>query len=272
MAVSMKDKIVVITGGATGIGFALARQFGADGARVILAEPREHRLREACEALSEMSIDASYKVCDVTDLAQVEALADFTWDTHGRCDVLINNAGIGSREKRLPDVPMEDAHAIMNVNFWGVWHGCRVFGNRMKAQGTPAMIYNTGSENSFFCATTSAAYIASKHAVLGLTETFREQMPDFITVGLIIPGWVATELTSGFEDVAMPADEFAGIIYPQILGRERFVVSHSYNTVRIGERMAALTDAYARYAPRYDGDEAYDVRHYIQQVRERGSI
>ncbi|MCZ4297960.1 SDR family NAD(P)-dependent oxidoreductase [Henriciella marina] len=272
MATNMENRTVVITGGATGIGFALARQFGADGARIILAEPRENRLQEACEALKETGTEANYKVCDVTDLTQVEALADYAWQTYGGCDVLLNNAGVGSREKRLPDVPMDDAHHIMNVNFWGVWHGCRVFGERMKDQGTPAMIYNTGSENSFFCATNAAAYIASKHAVLGLTETFREQMPDFITVGMIIPGWVSTELTPGFEDVAMHADEFAGIIYPQILEGERFVVSHAYNTVRIDERMEALKHAYARYAPRHEGDEEYDVRLYIQRIRERGSI
>ena len=268
----MKDKVVVITGGATGIGYALARTFGADGAKIVLAEPRENRLQQACEALGKSGIDARYAVCDVTDLSSVEALADFTWTQHGQCDVLINNAGIGSREKRLPDVPMDDAHHIMNVNFWGVWHGCRVFGNRMKAQGKQAMIYNTGSENSFFCATNAAAYIASKHAVLGLTETFREQMPDHITVGLIIPGWVSTELTPGFEDVAMHADEFAGIIYPQIVAGERFVVSHAYNTVRIDERMDALKDAYASYAPRHEGDEKYDVQQYIRKIRERGQI
>ena len=268
----MEDKVVVITGGATGIGFALAKQFGAEGAKIIIAEPRKARLEEACDALGQLGIDARWTICDVAKLEDVEALADFAWQQHGQCDVLINNAGIGSREKRLPDVPMEEAHRIMDVNFWGVWHGCRVFGNRMKAQGTPAMIYNTGSENSFFCATTAAAYIASKHAVLGLTETFREQMPDFITVGLIIPGWVASEMSADFNAYTMPTDEFAGIIYPQIKAGERFVVSHAYNAVRIDERMDALKDAYARHAPRYEGDDEYDVRILVSRLRERGQL
>ncbi|WP_300393532.1 SDR family oxidoreductase [Henriciella sp.] len=268
----MKDKVVVITGGATGIGFALARKFGADGAKIVIGEPREHRLKEACEKLEALGIDARSTVCDVSSLDNVEALADFTWDEHGRCDVLLNNAGIGSREKRLPDVPMEEAHRIMDVNFWGVWHGCRVFGNRMKEQGSPAMIYNTGSENSFFCATTAAAYIASKHAVLGLTETFRDQMPDFIKIGLIIPGWVASELNPDFNEYAMETDAFADIIYPQIKAGERFVVSHAYNAVRIEQRMGALKSAFTKYAPRYEGDEEYDVRILVQRLRERGQI
>lgn len=120
MPMDMKNKVVVITGGATGIGFALAKQFGADGAKIVIAEPREHRLKEACDKLSYMDVDASAAVCDVSKLESVEALADYVWDAHGQCDVLLNNAGIGSREKRLPDVPMEDAHRIMDVNFWGV--------------------------------------------------------------------------------------------------------------------------------------------------------
>lgn len=269
---NMKDKTAVITGGATGIGYALAKKFGADGAKLVIAEPREHRLKEACEMLGELGIDARWTVCDVADLESVEKLAHFAWGEHGRCDVLINNAGIGLREKRLPDTPMEDAHRIMDVNFWGVWHGCRVFGNRMKEQGSPAMIYNTGSENSFFCASTGAAYIASKHAVLGLTEMFRQQVPDHITVGLIIPGWVASELNPQFNEHVMPTDDFAAIIYPQIKAGERFVVSHAYNVVRIDERMDALKAAYATYAPRYEGDEEYDVKLLVRRLRDRGLI
>ena len=268
----MQGKVVVITGGATGIGFALAKRFGGDGAKIVIGEPRAETLEAACEALAGMGVDARWTVCDVSSLESVEALADFAWDAHGRCDVVINNAGIGSRERRVPDVSLEDAHRIMDVNFWGVWHGCRVFGQRMKDQGTPAWIYNTGSENSLFCATTAAAYIASKHAVLGLTETFREQVPDFIKVGLIIPGWVASDLNPDFNRHAMDTDAYAAIIYPQILAGERFVVSHAYNTVRIDERMDALRDAYARHAPRYAGDDEYDVRILVKRLREQGQI
>ena len=268
----MKDKVVTITGGATGIGFALAKQFGAEGAKIIIGEPRENRLKEACKTLEKLGIDARSTVCDVTKLDSVEALADFAWTQHGQCDVLINNAGISVRERRLPNTSMEDAHRIMDVNFWGVWHGCRVFGDRMRKQDTPAMIYNVGSENSFFSAVPSAAYVASKHAVLGLTEVFREQMEGHITVGLIIPGWVASELNPDFNKFAMETDEFAAIIYPQIKAGERFVVSHAYNTVRIGERMDALNAAFEAHAPRHEGDEDYDVRTVIARLRESGAI
>ena len=95
----------------------------------------------------------------------------------------------------------------------GVWHGCKVFGKRLIEQGTPAAIYTTGSENSFFVAVPqSAAYVASKHAVYGLTEAFAEEMPEYVKVGLITPGFVGSELIpEGGRQLAMPPDEFASI-------------------------------------------------------------
>lgn len=92
--VNMKDNVVIITGGATGIGFALAKAFGRQGARIIIAEPRETHLQEAVKTLNNMGLEATYLVCDVVDITQVEALADFAWETYGQVNLLINNAGV----------------------------------------------------------------------------------------------------------------------------------------------------------------------------------
>ena len=83
-----KDKVVVITGGATGIGFGLAMEMGQRGATIVLAEPREHKLQEAIQKLHAAGVSASYKICDVTSLSQVEALADFAWNQYGHVDAL----------------------------------------------------------------------------------------------------------------------------------------------------------------------------------------
>ncbi len=88
-----KGKALVITGGATGIGKAMADRFGAQGARVIVAARREDRLREAVEDLASKGVDARYKVCDVSTLEDATALADYAWDEFGQVDVLVNNAG-----------------------------------------------------------------------------------------------------------------------------------------------------------------------------------
>ncbi len=205
----------------------------------------------------------------MSDLAQVEALAATAFNRLGRVDLVFNNAGVGGPRGKLWDVEPEVARAHFDVNFWGVWHGCRAFAPRLAEQASPSAIYNTGSENSLFCAMPhSAAYIAAKHAVLGLTENLREDLPGHVHAGLVIPGWVHTAI--GPDAVmrhGMAVEEFAGIIVPQMLARERFVVAHAYNTVRIHERIDALDAAYAAHAPRYAGDDEYDVRAVIARMR-----
>lgn len=260
-------KTVVITGGATGIGFAFAKAFGADGAKIVIGEPREDKLKQAAAALKELGVEARYLVTDVTDPVNVEALADFAWDAFGAVDMLINNAGISIPRAPVTDVPLENLHTLFDVNFFGVWHGCAIFGKRMIAQGTPAAIYNLASENAFFTAVrNSAAYVASKHAVMGFTEAFREEMPDFISVGAIFPGFVRSDMTAGeFAKFAMDTDEFAATVIKQIRAGEHFIVSHAYNIEHIDARHAELMGAFAKYAPRYEGDDEYDVPTLIEK-------
>ena len=158
----------------------------------------------------------------------------------------------------------------MAVNFEAVWRGCQLFGRRLIEQGTPAALYNTGSENSFFVAVShSAAYVASKHAVLGLTDALREEMPEHVSVGMIAPGFVGSELIpEPMRLMAMPVDEFAGIVLPQMLAGAPYVVSHGYNQVRIDERQQQIASAYSRSAPREEGDDRYDVRTLLASLRD----
>ena len=268
----LDDRNVVITGGASGIGFALAKNLGARGCKILIAEPDEERLRNAVEALHEQDVAATYAVCDVTQLPQVEALADRAWEEFGRVDMVFNNAGIGIGQKPIVDTPTEQLHAVFDVNFFGVWHGCSVFAKRLIDQGTPAGIYNTGSENSVFNAVpNNAAYLASKHAVLGMTDNLREQMPDFIHVGLILPGFVKSGLTEAIAHLAMDTDKFAAIVLQQIEDGQFYIVSHASNLPHIEQRYAELKKAYETYAPHYEGDEEYDVRHLISQMQNRGA-
>ena len=247
-------QVAIITGGAGGIGRSLGEALEAQGARLLLAD---------------LAGDDVF-ACDVTKPEDCAALADEAWTRFGRVDLLIANAGIGGASGRLAQVPLEDARRVFEVNFWGVWNACAAFAPRMAAQEHPSAIYNVASENALFCAMPrSAAYIASKHAVLGLTENLREDLPPHVHVGTIIPGWVATGINpAAIRDQAMPAARFAEIVLPQIAARERFVVSHAYNVERMNERVDALEAAYAAHAPRYPGDEQYDVRRFIQKLRE----
>ena len=118
--IEFENRIVVITGGATGIGFALAKALGKLGAHIIIAEPRIERLREACASLKSETIDADYFVCDVSDLAQVEALADFAFSFDKPVAAIINNAGIGIGPGAAKDQDVQSVRRLFDVNFFGV--------------------------------------------------------------------------------------------------------------------------------------------------------
>jgi NAD(P)-dependent dehydrogenase (short-subunit alcohol dehydrogenase family) len=263
-------KTAVITGGATGIGFALAKQMGAAGARIILFEPREDVLGEAVDGLKNLGIDAKFLVGDVTDAASVEALADFAWAENGRGDIIVNNAGVGGPRGGIFDTDLAAARALYEINFWGVWHGIQAFGKRYRADGLPAAIYTTASENALFNALPSGggAYVSGKHAVFGLMDVLRREVQrkaDLaqIELGVIIPGWVATALSS---HMGMDADRFAATIFAQMQAGEYYLVGHAYNVVRMRARINELEAAFATYAPRYEGDEEFDVQLYYQRM------
>lgn len=263
-----QDKVVVITGGATGIGRSFATQFANRGATIVLAGRREDRLQEAAEALRTGAADVSTFRCDVVQRAEVEALADHTWQTHGRCDVIVNNAGRGQDSTPVIDTDDEVVRAVMDVNYFGVLNGATVFAHRFIEQGTAAAIYNVGSENSLFIAAPlSGAYVASKHAVLAMTEALREELPDFIEVGLICPGFVVSEFADeALMSAGMNTDRYTDIAMQGIEDGEFFIVSHAYNMARIHARYEAITAAYQRYAPRYDGDDEFDIRTLIART------
>lgn len=260
-----KDKVVVITGGATGIGFSFAGQFGREGAKIIICGLRENRIDEAVQSLCASGIEAEGTVCDVSKREDVEKFADFAWDAFGSVDAVMSNAGVMAVGQTVIDSSKEDFMKIFDVNVFGVLNVVSVFGKRLIEQGTPAALYNVGSENSLFNGVPlGAPYVASKHAVLALTESLKEEVPDYIEVGLICPGFVQSEL--GGDEAretmshAMDTDRFTSIAMKQIKQGEFYIVSHAYNMVRIDERYGKVKKAYEHYAPRYDGDDEFDVR------------
>jgi NAD(P)-dependent dehydrogenase (short-subunit alcohol dehydrogenase family) len=254
----------VITGGASGIGLALSKRLAGQGVQVIIAD-LEGPAFDRAKALNNITAIA----CDVSDLAQVEALADAAFEQFGTVDLVLNNAGQGGVNGPMWEVDPDAARAHFDVNFWGIWNGCRAFAPRLVAQETPSAIYNTGSENSWFCAVKqSAAYIAAKHAVLGMTESLRGDLPPHVHAGLIVPGWVFTPLgPERFMQFGMDVQDYVEIILPQIFARRRFVVSHGYNEVRINERMDELSASYAEFALPAKDDAKHDVQLVMAQMR-----
>ncbi len=266
----MKDfesKVVVITGGATGIGFSLAKQFGKEGAKIVVASRRLNRVEEAVNKLLELKIDATGTTCDVAEEQQIKELLQYCLDFYGQVDVLINNAGIvGTNNKPVIEITNSEVERVLGINVKGTWNGVRVFGKYMIDRGEECAIYNVGSENSFFKSVPHGGeYVASKHAVLGMTVALRDETPDYFQVGIIAPGLVVSEIDE-VTAVGMNTDKYASVVIEQIKAEQFYIVSHAYNIRHITDRYNEMNKAYATYAPRYDNDDEFDVMTLVKKM------
>lgn len=263
-----KDKVVVVTGGATGIGRALADRFGAEGAKVVIGARREDRLQEAVKDLTDNGVDARCKVCDVSSLDDVVALADYAWGEFGQVDVLVNNAGVTGAPVAVVDATEDDYQHVFKVNVFGMLNGIWAFGNRMIDQGTEAMILNVNSETGLYVpGPMMGGYSSSKHAGRAISEVLRLEVPEQVQVGVIFPGLVQSELGGSTEmtQIGMPTEKFVDLIWPQIENGEFYIVSHPWAKDYAGEAAEELAAAFDRYAPHFEGDRKYDSKWLAQQ-------
>jgi NAD(P)-dependent dehydrogenase (short-subunit alcohol dehydrogenase family) len=186
----------LVTGAASGIGRATAIAFGATGASVVVSDLESRRSdgEETARAITDAGGDATFVACDVAVSEQCRALVDATLAAYGRLDFAHNNAGI---DHSAPIVETEDADfdRVLRVNLWGVWSGMQAQIPAM-IEGGGGAIVNTSSFAGVIGAPTLGAYVASKHAVLGLTKTAaKEHAAQNIRVNAICPAAVRTGIT-----------------------------------------------------------------------------
>jgi len=175
---SFKDKVAVITGGASGVGRALAFRFGREGAKIVLADIEQKALDKTVAELAAQGIDAIGVVADVTKYESVEALADKSFAHYGAVHLLFNNAGVGASETpHLWDAPLTEWQWCFNVNIWGVIHGLKAFMPRLVKQNVEAHVINTSSGNGgVVVMPMSPMYTTSKAAVSAMTEILHVQL------------------------------------------------------------------------------------------------
>jgi NAD(P)-dependent dehydrogenase (short-subunit alcohol dehydrogenase family) len=191
----------LVTGGAAGIGLAIAHRFVHAGMRVCLADLGADRLMAAKGALLAQVPGADVMVhdTDVSDLAAVQALEKAVTARFGGVDVLVNNAGIqpGSTIFGPPD----NWQRVMAVNLWGVIHGCQTFVPGMIAAGKPGIVINTGSKQGITTPPGDPAYNIAKAGVKVFTEALAHELRNTgdaqLSAHLLIPGFVFTGLTAG---------------------------------------------------------------------------
>jgi NAD(P)-dependent dehydrogenase (short-subunit alcohol dehydrogenase family) len=268
---TLTDQVAVVTGGASGIGLALARAFAAEGCRVVIADIEEGALEKSATSLPEGTLTVR---TDVSKVADVEALAAAALERFGQVDILCNNAGI-STFNTLENQTLDDWRWVLDVDLWGVIYGIHTFLPIMKRQGTPAHIVSTSSAAGLFSGIPFIGpYAVAKVGVVSVSETLRIELGmagSPIGVSVLCPGMTNTSVMEaernrpteiGKEDRTEDAenmrlyirsgftgpdgkepDEVAAMVVDAIKKDRFWVISHSDLRPTIATRFAEILDA-----------------------------
>ena len=192
-----RGHVAVITGGASGIGLAVAESVIERGMQVVLADIDEPKLRDVEARLTESGAEVSGVICDTTDEASVEALAEATIERFGAAHLVFNNAGIyGAGDAWADDISL--CRRVVDVNLFGVVHGIRAFLPIMTEQGV-GHIVNTASMAGLMALPGAGPYNATKHAVVAISEGLFLELGGLgspVGVSVLCPGFVKTDLMS----------------------------------------------------------------------------
>jgi NAD(P)-dependent dehydrogenase (short-subunit alcohol dehydrogenase family) len=188
-----KNKVVVITGAASGIGKATAKAFAREGADLVIADNNAQRLEDTAREIKAAGARVLGCPVNVADRKQVEAFAGQVISERGQVDILINNAGVGVGGTLL-ETNIEDFEWIFSINYWGVVYGLKSFLPHMVAKKYGHVV-NTASGAGLCSIPAMSAYCSTKFAVVGLSETLRAEMRRFgIGVSTICPGVINTNI------------------------------------------------------------------------------
>lgn len=229
----LKDKVAFITGGASGIGLAMARVFVREGMKVVIADIRRDHLDEA-KALFDGAVHALE--LDVADREAMARAAGETERVFGKVHVLCNNAGIGIGGP-LKLATYDDWDWAMNVNLWGVINGVQAFLPRILAHGEGGHIVTTSSMSGFLPTAGAGLYITAKFAVVGLSEALRSELvAENIGVSVLCPGPVQTNIAES--SLTRPAHlSNTGYAETDKLRQKHSVSSVYMDSMKVGERV-----------------------------------
>lgn len=264
---TLQDKTAFITGGASGIGLAVARALLDVGGHVALADIEATALERARKSLTGLGGRVSLHVLDVTDREAFVSARDAAIQAHGAVHLLFNNAGVNAAGP-IDACSYRDWDWALGVNLGGVINGVRTFLPELMRHGSEAHLVNTASVGGLVGMRNLAIYNASKFGVVGLTEAIRADMKaNGMGVSVLCPGVIATALTtsernrpehlrnagvervlpaagSGNPDGAMSPDDFAAFALAAIRENRFWVVSHPEFRELVDQRNQAVIGSY----------------------------
>jgi meso-butanediol dehydrogenase/(S,S)-butanediol dehydrogenase/diacetyl reductase len=221
MAARFDGKVVLITGGASGIGAATARRFAAEGARVMVGD-RNADLGAAMAR--ELGSQGAFHAVDVSQREEVDALTQATVDRFGRLDVVFNNAGIGCYGK-TPDLDPDLWRAVVEIDLFSIFYGCRAAIPHLRAAGGGAII-NTASISGLGGDYGLSAYNAAKGGVVNYTRTLAiDHARENIRVNAVCPGPIETPLATPFLTNKPLVEEYRRLIPAGRIGRPEEVAA-----------------------------------------------
>jgi NAD(P)-dependent dehydrogenase (short-subunit alcohol dehydrogenase family) len=222
----MKDltkRVAVVTGAASGIGFAMCERFAGDQMSIVMADIEDAPLAQAAEKIRALGVEVLAQTVDVSKADEVEVLAIETFARFGSAHVLCNNAGVAGGGAQAT-LSVAEWDWVLGVNLHGVVHGIASFLPRMLASGEEGHIVNTASMAGHLAFGGMGPYNASKYAVVGISESlFHELVGTNIGVSALCPGWVNTKI--GESGRNRPADLPERAVRPEDAERSQFIAA-----------------------------------------------
>ncbi|MFC0338885.1 NAD(P)-dependent dehydrogenase, short-chain alcohol dehydrogenase family [Kushneria avicenniae] len=211
------DKVALVTGAAMGMGFATARAFAEEGARVVLSDISQSALDEAVQTLKQEGHDVTGILCDVSREDQVASLVEQTVATYGRLDAAFNNAGVQSLASETADATSEEFNRVNSINLFGVWCCMKYELMQMRKQGSGAIV-NCSSLGGLVGLPGRSIYHGTKHGVVGMTKsTALEYASQGIRVNAVCPGTIDTPMVQEMVDSGdLPLED---VLREQPIGR-----------------------------------------------------
>lgn len=191
-----QGKVAVVTGGASGIGRAMAERFAEEGMCIVLADIETDTLEKTAAELRAEGAEILSVVCDVSKKEDVERLSQEAVKAYDTVHILCNNAGVGVVGFTW-EIDLDDWEWVLGVNLWGVVYGTHYFTPIMIKNGDPCHIINTASMAGLVNGTSMSPYYTSKHAVVSISESMHKELETLnsnVKISVLCPGWVNTRI------------------------------------------------------------------------------